>query len=277
MNQLIRRIFIFVLVSAFLQVSAQPAQASSDQEFVQYLKENCEENDYEACWLYAGRLASGQGVDKNVHAAIRFYLKACENAFASACYSVGRLYTNGPNSIRNREKSLVLFMRGCQLGDEAEYSCTQASKPFRWDKLDQQKLVTLLNSKPFGFDAYGVINADPEQYVKELRHRVDRQGCLVNVDDACSSYTLEEALRATTGEGDFDQAIAMAWRGCKAGGIDSCVMGTRMLSGFFRTPKKGSTEYLSRIERTAPFLKRGCNIEEATCDFLYELKSKALK
>lgn len=74
-----------------------------------------------ACNKYGVELFMGRGVKKDMHDALRYFLKSCEQESPEGCFHAGQMLTGGdPNTIKaaikpEPEKAIKLLEKGCAL------------------------------------------------------------------------------------------------------------------------------------------------------------------
>lgn len=80
------------------------------------LAQDCDLNDYVACYNLGVLYYKGQEVEKNHKKALEFYTKACDLKFPSACNNLGVSHYKGLGVEQDYKKAFAFYAKACDLG-----------------------------------------------------------------------------------------------------------------------------------------------------------------
>lgn len=107
-----------ILQAAYGEAGASRTVAVTDAERArQRLETDCENSNFQACYLLGVASENGLGTPADAGVALRQYEQACGGNVARACYRQGQLFETGPVAWRDPVQADALYRQACK-GDE---------------------------------------------------------------------------------------------------------------------------------------------------------------
>jgi len=107
--------FIFILLLA----SVNLLFAAGTKEFFDRVKQNCDVlHMYNFCHITAVAYRNGDGVNKSMSNAVKYYKKACNKKVGRACFDLGLLYEDGVQLRKNLNSAKYYYKKGCEFGND---------------------------------------------------------------------------------------------------------------------------------------------------------------
>lgn len=104
------------LPSSVVEAVKRPLPALQQPEELPALEAAAEDGDKEAQFRLAGRYLTGNGLDKSVSEALRWYEAAAVNGHAEAAYNLGAIHEHGVGTSPDRAQAIEWYRRASQAG-----------------------------------------------------------------------------------------------------------------------------------------------------------------
>ncbi len=113
-----KQIIRVFLAMAVLTVAAElPAQNNADNPQMQALLEQAQAGDVGAQYLLGFMYAEGQGIERNMTEAVKWYTQAAEQGHADAQLTLGMMYAEGQGVPRDEQKAVDWYTRAAEQGN----------------------------------------------------------------------------------------------------------------------------------------------------------------
>jgi TPR repeat protein len=188
----VNRIHSFIALLLLGSIAACDSSETDTERRTNALKKRCARSDSDSCYLLGRRALEGEGGDRDLAAARRYFGGACEKGHIKACHNLGLLWRDGNGGPADEHKARALFQKACDKNNA--HSCAQLG-------------------------AMG-ISEGTERDRAEARAALNK-ACGLGIAEACNAF----AVMCGSGVGG-PKDLAGAWRGyfsaCESGMEESC-------------------------------------------------------
>jgi uncharacterized protein len=119
--------FLLVVLTGLSLTCAAPAAAEAEVSAasIKELQAKCDGGDARSCGVLGSYYEKGEGVKKDLAAALKLWSRACSLGEGFRCALAGEAYLKGEGTAKNPARAIALKQRGCDLDDG--YACSMLS------------------------------------------------------------------------------------------------------------------------------------------------------
>ncbi len=120
-----QNIFIALFISTVMTACtvSDKARTSSSPNNISQIQQRAERGNVDAQFELAAMYATGQGVEKNSQAAVKWYTKAAEQGDVASQYNLGVMYAKGLGVEQSYQNAMKWYLKAAGKGDvKAQYN-----------------------------------------------------------------------------------------------------------------------------------------------------------
>ena len=234
--------------------SGQTATAADSGEAARLSQIGCAHDIPQSCASLAVALETGDGIGRDMLAAVPLYQQTCEAGIIESCYALGSLYADGRGVAPSPATAMGLFRMSCEAGDQRGcYGVGRLYVSGDGVKQDTDSAIRMFDDACEAGHAPSCSQIG-ELYMtgngldrnKRLGIRYLRRGCESGDVSGCE-YLGEVLAMAQGGENDSAEAVRLLHQACTAGSGNACGLLANLIEEERAPPGDLSADDLRRM------------------------------